>query len=52
MEQVKICKENGLYVARIDALHINTQAKTLKELKKNLKEAIDAAVESIIKASI
>ena len=52
MEQVKICKENGLYVARIDALHVNTQAKTLKELKKNLKGAIEVAVDGIIKASI
>ncbi len=48
MDAVKIWKENGLYVARIDVLHINTQTKTLKELKKNLKEAIDVAVEGMV----
>lgn len=48
MEIVEIWKENGMYAARVPSLHVNTQAKTLKELKKNIKEAIDVAVEGII----
>ncbi len=48
VEPVRIWKENGLYVARIEALHVNTQAKTLKKLKENLKEAIDVAVEGLV----
>jgi predicted RNase H-like HicB family nuclease len=29
-------------------LHINTQAKTLKELKNNLKETVDVTIEGLI----
>ncbi len=48
MTDVEIWKEHGLYAARIPSLHINTQAKTLKELKKNLKEAIEVTIEGLV----
>jgi len=48
MRTIEICKESGLYAARIPSLHINTQAKTLKELKNNLKETVDVTIEGLI----
>ncbi len=48
MKDIEIWKENGFYAARIPSLHINTQAKTLRELKKNLKEAIEVTVEGLV----
>ncbi len=48
MQTIEIWKEKGLYAARIPSLHINTQAKTMRELKKNLKEAIDVTIEGLI----
>lgn len=48
MQNVEIWKEKGMYAARIPSLHINTQAKTIRELKKNLKEAIEVTVEGLV----
>lgn len=45
---IEVWKENGLYAARIPFLHVNTQAKNMKELKKNLVEAIEVAVEGFV----
>ncbi|MDE1804159.1 MAG: hypothetical protein KGH59_00015 [Candidatus Micrarchaeota archaeon] len=45
---IEVWKEKGIYAARIPFLHVNTQAKTMKELKKNLIEAIEVAVEGFI----
>ena len=45
---IEVWKEKGLYAARIPFLHVNTQAKTMKELRKNLVEAIEVAVEGFI----
>ena len=48
MDDIKIWKEEGWYIANIPALGIVDQAKTLKGLKKELKEAIELSIESII----
>lgn len=48
MVDLELWKEKGLYIARIPSLHINTQAKTLRELKANLKEAIEVTVEGLV----
>jgi len=40
MRTIEICKESGLYAARIPSLHINTQAKRLKNLKTILKKRL------------
>jgi predicted RNase H-like HicB family nuclease len=48
MSEIEVWKEHGVYAARIPSLHINTQAKTLKELKKNLKEAIEVTIEGLL----
>ncbi len=42
-----IYKEGKYYVGTIRALHANTQAKTLKELKSNLNEVIDLVIEDV-----
>ncbi|MDE1828171.1 MAG: type II toxin-antitoxin system HicB family antitoxin [Candidatus Micrarchaeota archaeon] len=48
MDDIKIWKENGWYIAHIPALGVVDQAKTLKGLKKELNEAIELSLESII----
>ncbi|MCL5430408.1 MAG: type II toxin-antitoxin system HicB family antitoxin [Candidatus Marsarchaeota archaeon] len=48
MQGLEVWKEDGVYIARIQSLHVNTQAKTLKELKKNLEEAIQVAIEGLL----
>lgn len=49
MGDINIWKEEGWYTAEIPALGIVDQAKTLKGLRKELKEAIEVSVESILK---
>ncbi|MDE1825260.1 MAG: hypothetical protein KGH77_03210 [Candidatus Micrarchaeota archaeon] len=48
MDDIKIWREEGWYIVNIPALGIVDQARTLKELKKELKEAIELSIESII----
>ncbi|MDE1845910.1 MAG: type II toxin-antitoxin system HicB family antitoxin [Candidatus Micrarchaeota archaeon] len=48
MEDIKIWREEGWYIARIPALGIVDQAKTLRGLRKELKEAIELSIESIL----
>lgn len=48
MSDLRIFKSEGWYVAEMPSLHVVTRAKTLPSLRKNLKEAIDLAVESLL----
>jgi len=49
---VKVSRSEGWYVGEIPELHIVTQGKTLRELKANLKEALELTLESIAKDQI
>lgn len=48
MNDLKISKSEGWYVAELPSLHVVTRAKSLKGLEKNLKEAVDVAIEGLI----
>lgn len=48
MSDLKVFKSEGWYVAEMPSLHVVTRAKTMKALEKNLKEAIEVAVEGIL----
>ena len=48
MNDMRIFKSEGWYVAEIPSLHVVTRAKTINSLRKNLKEAIEVAVEGLI----
>lgn len=48
MDDMRIFKSEGWYVAEIPSLHVVTRAKTMVSLKRNIKEAIDLAVESMM----
>ncbi|HVC58009.1 MAG TPA: type II toxin-antitoxin system HicB family antitoxin [Candidatus Acidoferrales bacterium] len=48
MSDLKVSKSEGWYVAEIPSLHVVTRAKTLSALKKNLKEAIEVAVDGLL----
>ncbi|MDE1850588.1 MAG: hypothetical protein KGH54_02220 [Candidatus Micrarchaeota archaeon] len=45
---IEVWKEKDCYMARIPFLHVNTHAKSMKELRKNLVEAIEVAVGGFI----
>jgi predicted RNase H-like HicB family nuclease len=48
MNDLRIFKSEGWRVAEIPSLHVVTRGKTIKELKKNLNEAVQLAVESLV----
>ncbi len=48
MDDIRIWKEDGWYIANIPALGISDQGRTLRELKKELKEAVELSIESIL----
>jgi predicted RNase H-like HicB family nuclease len=48
MNDLKISKSEGWYVAEVPSLHVVTRARTLKSLRKNLKEAIEVAVDGLL----
>jgi predicted RNase H-like HicB family nuclease len=48
MSDLKVFKSEGWYVAEMPSLHVVTRAKTFKALEKNLKEAVEVAVEGLL----
>jgi predicted RNase H-like HicB family nuclease len=48
MNDMRIFRSEGWYVAEIPSLHVVTRAKTMSSLRKNLKEAIGVAVEGLL----
>ena len=48
MSDLRVFKSEGWYVAELPSLHVVTRAKTMSSLQKNLKEAIDVAVEGML----
>lgn len=44
----KFLKENGWYIARCPELRVTTQGRTLKEAKRNLKEAMEVHLEAMV----
>ncbi len=48
MDEIRLWKESGWYIASIPALGITDQGETLDELRKELKEAVELSVESIL----
>ncbi|MCL5680110.1 MAG: type II toxin-antitoxin system HicB family antitoxin [Candidatus Marsarchaeota archaeon] len=46
---IKVWTEDNHYIAEIPSLHIVDQAESISELKKNLKEAVELTVESLVK---
>ena len=47
MNDMRVFKSEGWYVAEIPSLHVVTRGKTVSSLRKNLKEAIEVAVEGL-----
>jgi predicted RNase H-like HicB family nuclease len=45
---MRIFKSEGWYVAEIPSLHVVTRARSMSSLNKNLKEAIEVAVEGML----
>lgn len=45
---IKLWKGEKYYIARIPELGVTTQGKTVAEAKKNLREAVDLHLESMI----
>ena len=48
MNDMRIFRSEGWYVAEIPSLHVVTRGKTLTSLRKNLKEAIEVEVEGLL----
>lgn len=48
MSDLRVFKSEGWYVAELPSLHVVTRAKTMLSLERNLKEAIDVAVEGML----
>ncbi len=48
MSDLRIFKSEGWYVAELPSLHVVTRAKNMPSLERNLKEAIDVAVEGML----
>jgi predicted RNase H-like HicB family nuclease len=46
---IKVWMEDNHYIAEIPSLHIVDQAESISELKRNLKEAVELTVESLVK---
>jgi len=47
--KASVSKDGKYYAANIKELHANTQARSLNELKKNLKEAVRLVFEDVLK---
>ena len=48
MNDMRIFRSEGWYVVEIPSLHVVTRAKTMPSLRKNLKEAVEVAVEGLL----
>ncbi|MGI0135122.1 MAG: type II toxin-antitoxin system HicB family antitoxin [Candidatus Micrarchaeaceae archaeon] len=48
MNGVRVFRSEGWYVAEIPSLHVVTRARNPAQLKKNLKEAIEVAVDGLL----
>ncbi|MHB1830143.1 MAG: hypothetical protein ACYCO0_02005 [Candidatus Micrarchaeaceae archaeon] len=48
MNDIRIFRSEGWYVAEIPSLHVVIRARNITSLRKNLTEAIDVAVEGLI----
>lgn len=48
MDDMRIFKSEGWIVVEIPSLHVVTRAKTMTSLRKNLREAIEVAVEGMM----
>ena len=48
MNDLKISKSEGWYVAEVPSLHVVTRARSITSLRKNLKEAIEVAVDGLV----
>ena len=48
MNDMRIFRSEGWYVAEIPSLYVVTRGKTPASLRKNLKEAIEVAVEGLL----
>lgn len=48
MNDMRVFKSEGWYVAEIPSLHVVTRAKTMSSLKKNIKEAVGVAIEGML----
>lgn len=46
--KAKVLKDGKYYVATVRELHANTQAKSLKELRANLKEVVSLVFEDVL----
>lgn len=46
--KAKVIKDGKYYVGTVRELHANTQANSLRELKKNLKEAVSLVFEDVL----
>jgi len=50
--KAEVVKEGKYYAASVRELHANTQAKSLKELKSNLKEVVRLVFEDVLKNEV
>jgi predicted RNase H-like HicB family nuclease len=48
MSDMRIFKSEGWYVAEIPSLHVVTRAKNMSSLEKNIKEAVEVAIEGML----
>ena len=48
MADLRVFRSEGWFVAEVPSLHVVTRAKTLKGLEKNLKEAVEVAIEGLM----
>ncbi len=48
-EFIKVWREGSHYIAEIPSLHIVDQGVSISDLKRNLKEALELTIESLVK---
>ncbi len=48
MVDMRIFKSEGWLVAEIPSLHVVTRAKTMAALRRNIKEAVEVAIDSMM----
>lgn len=48
MDDMRIFKSGGWIIAEIPSLHVVTRAKTMASLKRNVKEAVEVAIEGMM----
>lgn len=48
MSNLRIFRSGGWYVAELPSLHVVTRARTLSSLKRNLKEAVEVAIDGLL----